>query len=130
MESTSPILTKIQDNLLLVSSTVNMGELDYVKLAPHFEKTIQLFSDHDLKSVVMDLTRTNYLGSSTIEWFVRFWKRVSARNGTLVFCGISPNEREILKATQLEKLWTIYDTLEEAISGAQNYEPDAESTAG
>jgi anti-anti-sigma factor len=62
----------------------------------------------------MDFHKTDYYGSTALAFFLKLWKRVRNRNGRMAFCNISDHEREILTVTQLDRLWPIYLSREEA----------------
>lgn len=68
--------------------------------------------------VVLDLSGTQYIGSTFIELMVRAWKRLRQRGGNMVLCGVQPFCAEILRATKLDTLWEVVPTREEAVAHA------------
>lgn len=66
--------------------------------------------------VVLDLSKTAYMGSAFIEVMFRVWKRVCERGGRLVLCGLQPFCAEVMAAAQLDTVWESFATLEEAIA--------------
>ena len=71
----------------------------------------------DPPRIVIDLSETTMIGSMFIELLVRAWKRLRERGGTLVLCGLQPFCAEVLRITQLDKLWETYPTQQEAVAG-------------
>ena len=65
--------------------------------------------------VLLDLTHTEFFGSTFIEMLFRVWNRVNRRSGQFALCGLNPNCRDILHTARLDTLWTIYATVEEAV---------------
>ncbi len=65
--------------------------------------------------VVLDLGGTDFIGSLFIEVLVRAWKRLTERGGTFVLCCVQPFCEEVIKTTQLDTLWGIFPTREQAI---------------
>ncbi len=67
--------------------------------------------------VVVDLSHTSFFGSSFIEALFRAWNRVHVKpGGRFVLCGLNPYCAEILQITNLDQLWRMYPTREEAIT--------------
>lgn len=65
--------------------------------------------------VVIDLSELDFFGSVFLSLLLRTWKTVFENGGTMVLCGVSDRARELLKVTNLDTLWAIYDTRDEAI---------------
>lgn len=65
--------------------------------------------------LVLDMTRTQYIDSMFIETVFRVWKRVQERKGKMALC--CPNEMcaEVLTITNLNKLWPVCGTRDDAI---------------
>lgn len=67
--------------------------------------------------VVLDLSNVSFFGSAFIEVLFRAWNRLeNADNGKLVICGLEPYCKEVLKVTNLHKLWDLIDTRSDAIA--------------
>ncbi len=68
--------------------------------------------------IVVDASRTSFIGSTFIEILVRAWKRLSQRGGTMVLCGVQPFCAEVMRVTRLDTLWPTCATLQEAVAVA------------
>lgn len=74
-------------------------------------------SNVDPPLLVVDLSHVEFFGSSFIETLFRLWSRLNGRQGKFALCGLSPYCREVIMVTNLNRLWTIYDSVDEAIAG-------------
>ncbi len=70
--------------------------------------------------ILLDFSKTNFIGSTFIEIMVRTWKRLNERGGTLAVCGLQPFCVDVLRVTKLETLWPSYATREEALKSFQD----------
>jgi anti-anti-sigma factor len=68
------------------------------------------------KSVMVDLTELNYMGSAMVALIVRLWKSVKEKNGKMVVVNNNEMVYEVLKLAGLHKVWTIVDSREEGFS--------------
>ncbi len=65
---------------------------------------------------VIDMSETDFIGSSFIEILVRAWKRVKNRNGTMALCGLHPFCHEVLQISRLDTIWPICASRDQAMS--------------
>jgi anti-anti-sigma factor len=65
--------------------------------------------------LVVDMSQTDFIGSTFIDLLVRTWKRLAERHGVLVLCGLRPFCAEVLRAAGLELLWPCYAVRDEAV---------------
>jgi anti-anti-sigma factor len=79
------------------------------------DQLFKLLGRAQVQNIIVDCHEIDFLRSMALGFFVRVWKRVQERDGTMTFCNASTKAREILKSTKLERIWTIYDTREDAI---------------
>jgi len=68
------------------------------------------------KRWIVDLSQTEYLGSSMLGLFVNMREKVKHGGGVLVLCGMSPPLAQIFKACCLERLFTIAKSRGEAMA--------------
>jgi anti-anti-sigma factor len=70
----------------------------------------------DPPRVVVDLTHTKFFGSSFIEVLFRIWNHVNGSpGGKFALAGLTDYCVEVLTVTHLDKLWTVYQTCDEAV---------------
>jgi len=104
---------------LLVTALMDLRELDYSKIEAGASDILNLLGNGTIKNVVLDFHKTDFYGSTALGFFVKLWKRVRDREGRLAFCGVSDHERESLKVTNLDGLWPICPSREEAVRAVQ-----------
>jgi len=70
--------------------------------------------------VVVDLSHTQFFGSSFIEALFRGWNKLKPRPGaTFALCGLTTYCQEVLEITNLNRLWPIFPTRDAAVSGVK-----------
>lgn len=65
--------------------------------------------------IIVDLTEVRYFGSAFITFLLRCHHLVVDRGSDLVLAGVNPNIRELLRITNLDNHWALYDSAAEAI---------------
>jgi anti-anti-sigma factor len=65
--------------------------------------------------VIMDLGRVSFFGSMFLSLLLRCHTLVKQQGGEMVVCCVSDQALELLRLTNLDTLWALYDTREEAI---------------
>ena len=105
------------DGTLIVTPSGDLSEFRLVTFEKEIEAAVEQFEgDTVIRNVVIDLKESDYFGSSAIGHFVRMWKHLREHGGLLALCNVSSHEKEILKFTKLESIWSIYDNLEDALA--------------
>jgi anti-anti-sigma factor len=72
--------------------------------------------------LVIDLSRVNYFGSVFLSFLLRCYTPVKKHGSEMVLAGVSDRIRELLHLTNLDTLWAIYDTREEALKALSGYD--------
>lgn len=72
--------------------------------------------DDPPSGIIFDLSRVNYFGSLFITFLLRCHLQLKKQgDGELVLAGVSDRVRELLRMTNLDTLWALYDTRQEAL---------------
>jgi anti-anti-sigma factor len=73
--------------------------------------------------LIIDLARVNYFGSMFITFLMRchLLMHKQGHPGELVLAGVSERVRELLRMTNLDTLWALYDTRSEALEALGSY---------
>lgn len=117
MSSTSNVLKVERDGVTIVVTPVaDLRESEIKSLQDEFQAVLDILADGAVKNVVMDFEQTDYYGSTALGFFVKVWKRVRCAGGRMAFCGVSKHEQQILEITNLNTLWPIYGTRDEALA--------------
>jgi anti-sigma B factor antagonist len=70
----------------------------------------------DPPQLILDLSRTGFIGSSFIELLVQAWKRLKQRQGNMALCALQPFCAEVLRIARLDTIWSIYPSRSEALA--------------
>jgi anti-anti-sigma factor len=108
-----------EGHTLIVMALMELRELDYLEVEAGARNVLHLLRNRTIKNVVLDFHKTDYYGSTALGFFVKLWKRVRECDGRMAFCGVSDHEREILKVTNLDGLWPICSSREEALQAVR-----------
>lgn len=68
------------------------------------------------KKVVIDFTKVKFLSSSALGVLIKLQKQAREIKGTIVLCGLKKELFQVFKITSLDKLFTFYDTEEQALA--------------
>lgn len=110
-----------------MSCTIREDDVTIIELDPSYDSLDDRVLDEfggmllseaahaDPPRLVLDFSRTTFIGSSFIELMVRAWRRLQQRNGSMVVCGVQPFCLEILQITRLTSIWNVYPTRREAV---------------
>ncbi|WP_433331750.1 STAS domain-containing protein [Spirillospora sp. CA-294931] len=90
------------------------GEID-VQTSPRLrELLLKLLEDGDRRFVI-DLDGVAFLDSTGLGVLVGLMHRLRAVEGSMVFTGANERIRGIFHVTQLSRVFTVYETLDEAL---------------
>jgi len=79
------------------------------------ETLLSVASSIDPPKLILDLSQTRFFASAFLGILFRVWNRLSHRGGTMAMCCASDVCADVLRVTNVEKLWGIYETRQEAI---------------
>ncbi len=107
----------------------HLGEITVVEFSPRCKHVDELIVEQVSREVMdavsaavpprvaLDLTHTEFFGSSFIEVLFRAWNRLQHKpGGQMALVGLSPYCKEVLEITHLDKLWPLHDTRDAAIA--------------
>lgn len=72
-----------------------------------------------VRNIVVDCADATGLGCSTLGLFLRLWKTARQCDGRFSMCGVSSEDRDVLRLVKLDGLWPIYDSRQEAIDALE-----------
>ena len=114
--STKLFSTYCRDQALVVAPTAPIGSLYAVGVRKEAEGLMAEVHAEGVKKVVFDMSRADYFGSQVIELMILVWRRLAPLDGTLAICRMSPAAREMMHIVNLDTIWRICDTLDEALA--------------
>jgi anti-sigma B factor antagonist len=90
------------------------GEID-VFTTPRLRETLLDLLENGSLHLIMDFSDVAFLDSTGLGVLVGMFHRLRSRQGSMVIAGPSERVRRVFHITQLTKIFTIYDTLDEAL---------------
>lgn len=90
------------------------------------EKLIKPFDDllkEGFLKIILDLSQMKYVSSLILASLLFVFKRVQEEGGDLILCNVKDRVKEIMAATNLDKVFDIVHTAEEAMKRFSGKEP-------
>jgi anti-sigma B factor antagonist len=84
------------------------------------ELLVAPFSQMNGPQVVVDLKEVDYFGSVFLSLLLRVERCVRRSAGAMAVCGASPRARELLRITNLDTIWAIYEDRSEALAALRS----------
>lgn len=91
------------------------GRLD-AEAAPALESELNAALNASQTRIVLDLSKVTYISSSALRVLVGAWRRARAQGGDLVLASLSPRVREICEMVGFDRVFTIRETVPQAVS--------------
>lgn len=88
--------------------------------SPEVGDFFKKFPTESLPYIIMNLSDVDFIDSTGLSTLVIGMKRCRQQNGALVLSGTQGPVKSILKLTLLDKVFTMFETQEEAIAYVQN----------
>lgn len=106
-----------QNGITIVELESQYDSLDDESLEQLSHVLLEAVSGPRRPVLLLDFSKTRFIGSTFIGLMVRVWKRIRDRDGQMGLCCLAPFCRETLVIARLyDTLWTSYATREEALS--------------
>jgi len=113
-----------QGDVMVVEFDPRYDSLDEAKLKDLFAQLGEASQTIDPPWMVLDMSRTEFVGSAFIETIFRVWKRLHAREGRMALCGLQPFCAKVLRVVRLDRIWPTFATCEEAVEAIRKAEPE------
>lgn len=104
-------------DLAIVIPSSQIEALQWELIEQAAELLLIPISQFEVPQVIFDLSEVDYFGSVFLSLLLRTERVVRRRGGEMVLCGVSTRARELLRITNLDTIWAIYDTRAEAQQG-------------
>jgi stage II sporulation protein AA (anti-sigma F factor antagonist) len=116
--STKPVRIHFhcENDVLVVAPSGMLGELDYEECQTDLDDVLKLAESQHVRAIVLDLGGIELFGSSAVGWFIELSHRVAAHGGRLVMCHLSSLGKEVLRASKLDRHWTLFETRDQALA--------------
>jgi anti-anti-sigma factor len=104
---------------LVVMPVVNLSEFEFAHIEQEVRSLLEFLDTSRIANVVVDFQRTSYFGSTAISALLKLSEKVHEKHGAMVLCNLSKGEHEILDVANLESLWRIAASRQEAMDSLQ-----------
>ena len=91
------------------------GEID-LYTCPEFKQELLRVIADGATLVVVDLTKTTFIDSTALGVIIRGVERLKQRDGRLVVVCADPNIVKIFEVTGLNRIFSVYDSRDEALA--------------
>jgi len=117
MSATGPLAVDKQGIVTIVTFGAAQRHLSEVGLEEISRQLVEVAQEADPPYLVLDMSATEFFGSSFIEVLFRVWKRLNTQsNPKFAISGLQEYCREVLEVTHLDQLWPLYATRAEAVT--------------
>jgi anti-sigma B factor antagonist len=111
------LVSQHKDDILLVQFT-SQKILSDVLIAQIGRELLEL-ADQANGKMVLDFQGVTFMSSAMIGKIVLLNKKCKANNTTVKLCNIAPSIMEVFEITRLNKVFSIYDSMDEALKSFQ-----------
>ncbi|MFO7727312.1 MAG: STAS domain-containing protein [Desulfonatronovibrio sp.] len=108
------ITSSKNDKALIITAA---GRLDTTTAADFESKCLEIISPED-KNIIIDLQGIEYISSAGLRSILSVGKKVRSDGGNLIFCNLKGMVREVFEISGFSSIFTIHDTLEQALEAA------------
>lgn len=106
-----------QDGCLIVTLPRECSNFDEEEIRAAEEHVLRAVAEMaELRGVIADMSRTEFLGTLLIETLLRIAKRAAERGGKLYLVGLHGPVKEVFHTTRLDRVLPQAESLEAAIA--------------
>ncbi|TXJ41426.1 STAS domain-containing protein [Brachyspira pilosicoli] len=91
------------------------GKLD-VNLSVSIESELDALIESGNINLILEISKVEYLSSSGIRVFINMMRKVKDKNGRLVLASVPDVIKKILKTVDLEDLFEVFDSVDDALA--------------
>ena len=89
--------------------------LDPLQVQDIGEKLHRLIEQEDRQQLILDFHKVKILSSQMLGVLIGLLKRIRSGQGRIVICGMKPDLHKVFKITNLDKLFSFYDSEGQAL---------------
>ena len=106
----------IDDDQTTVTITplVDLSDYLFEGLQAETRSLLAALDEPSRVNVIVDFCNTTYFGSDFLGVLIKLWKRVQPRGGKMALCNLTRPEKEVIGICELDKLWSICSSAQEA----------------
>lgn len=132
MSTQLPYRLEIDNRRVIVSLLPELNEVPWADIEKVGSEILSKIQGLSSPNLLVDLCALNYIGSAQVALVVRMFKTVKEKNGKMVVANRDPMVLEVLTLAGLNKVWTIVDNRDRALSmlGGGSLRSSSVSSAG
>jgi len=119
MDGDAFCVEKVGDVWVIVPSP-RIENLQWELIEEASELLVAPFGKMEGPQVVVDLKEVDYFGSVFLSLLLRVERVIRRSAGAMAVCGASARARELLRITNLDTIWAIYDDRSEALAALRS----------
>lgn len=100
----------------LTIARIQVREIEETKIQDLAREFASLVEQVGARTLVVDLGAVGFLTSSSIGVLIAMLKRVRAHGGQMRLCCLQPEIRELFAITQIDRVFEIHATVDEALA--------------
>ncbi len=103
-----------------ISKVATQGRITQESIQPDVDLLLELLGDDAYQgTILLDLSRSDYMDSSGVSWLLERHKRCRESGGRLVIHSVAPTIQHILKILRMDRVFHLADTEADALHIAQ-----------
>lgn len=117
MSEHEPFIVEKVDQTLVISPTRNVSTLadeNVDRQIKEIKNTIT--TDGEVGSLIFDLGKIDYFGSSMLEAMLTIRKSAESPDEKIAICSASETSEEVLKVSRFDTLWRLFKDRDEALA--------------
>ena len=91
------------------------GDVDFHS-SPELRTELSKLADNQIKNIVVDLKKVNYIDSSGLATFVELFQKMKRSGGKLVLFNLSKGVRSVFEIAKLDTIFSLAESEQEALS--------------
>jgi anti-anti-sigma factor len=116
MSAQLPYRLEIENRRAIVVLLPELNEVPWADIERVGSEILTRIQALPSPNLLVDLTPLNYMGSAQVALVVRMFKTIKEKNGKMVVANRDPMVLEVLTLAGLNKVWTIVDSRDRALS--------------
>lgn len=116
MSNQLPYRLELENRRAIVALLPELNEVPWADIERVGSDIISKIQSLPSPHLLVDLCGLNYMGSAQVALVVRMFKTIKEKNGKMVVANKDPMVLEVLSLAGLNKVWTIVDSRERALS--------------
>ena len=109
-------------NTIVVHLGPEYTNLDELPLDQLQTCLLECADDPNTLNLIVDLSHTQYFGTSFLEIVFRAWNRIRRGGGRFALTGLQGYPRQVIQVSRLDRLWNQFGTVDDAL-GEFSQEP-------